>query len=315
MPPRTYIRHFYLIFLPDAVDPLPSVFTVQGHVMFDWEDLRYFSAFVSAGSLSAAAKTLAVDHATVARRIAALEAALNLKLVDRRARTYRVTEQGQQVAAYAQQMQGASFALEHFASAGQGQIEGQVVLSAPPALLGSLIARRSGELFARHPALQLKLVGSKSRASLARREADIAISLTRPTEPTLVAQLLGHLHYRLYASPDYLRRNPPAAYIGYDASQAKSPQQRWLLQQAEAGPFVLHSNDPRIQAEAAAGGAGIVCLPAFMAEEHQLQPAPRDGGSMSIEIWLAVHEDARDTPRIKAVIGFIQSCLQPLLRL
>ena len=59
--------------------------------MFDWEDLRHFSAFSSAGSLSAAAKTLGVDHATVARRIASLEASLKLKLVDRRPRAYALT--------------------------------------------------------------------------------------------------------------------------------------------------------------------------------------------------------------------------------
>ncbi|WP_028694053.1 LysR family transcriptional regulator [Pseudomonas cremoricolorata] len=283
--------------------------------MFDWEDLRYFAAFVNAGSLSAAAKSLAVDHATVARRIAALEAALSLKLVDRRPRAYVLTEHGRRVGEMAQQMTEASFALEHFANAGQPHIEGQVVLSAPPALLGSLIARRSGELLARYPALALKLIGSKSRASLTRREADIAISLSRPSEPTLVAQLLGHLDYRLYAAASYLRRGQAPAYIGYDQSQAKSPQQRWLLQQAGDGPFVLHSNDLRIQAEAAAGGAGIACLPTFMAQEHQLEPARPEAGSMSIEIWLAVHEDARATPRIRAVMDFVQDCLRPLLRL
>ena len=283
--------------------------------MFDWEDLRYFSAFVAAGSLSAAAKALGVDHATVARRISSLEASLNLKLVDRRPRAYAVTEQGRRVADFADQMTLSSFALEHFASSGQEQVEGEVVLSAPPALLGSMIARRLGELYQRYPQLRLKLVGSKSRASLARREADIAIGLTRPTEPTLVASLLGHLEYRLYASPSYLRTFEQPAYIGYDASQARSPQQRWLNEQAGHRPFALQSNDLRIQAQAAAGGVGIACLPAFMAQEYGLEPVRNDGDSMSIEIWLAVHEDVRDTPRIKAVTDFVNRHMRPLLRL
>jgi DNA-binding transcriptional LysR family regulator len=51
--------------------------------MFDWEGLRHFSAFVRGGSLSAAAKELSVDHATLARTIASLQAALQLKLVDK----------------------------------------------------------------------------------------------------------------------------------------------------------------------------------------------------------------------------------------
>ncbi|CAG8867859.1 HTH-type transcriptional regulator HdfR [Pseudomonas fluorescens] len=283
--------------------------------MFDWEDLRYFSAFVAAGSLSAAAKGLGVDHATIARRISSLETSLSLKLVDRRPRAYALTDQGRRVAEFADQMSMSSFALEHFASSGQQQVEGEVVLSAPPALLGSMIARRLADLYARYPLLRLKLVGSKSRASLARREADIAISLSRPTEPTLVASLLGLLEYRLYASAAYLRNRDQPVYIGYDESQAKSPQQRWLNTQAGGRPFALQSNDLRIQAQAAAGGVGIACLPAFMAQEYGLEPAREPGESMNIEIWLAVHEDVRDTPRIKAVTDFLNRNVRPLLRL
>lgn len=283
--------------------------------MFDWEDLRHFSAFTRTGSLSAAAKLLGVDHATVARRIAALEAALNLKLVDRRPRAYALTEEGRRVGEYAEQMSQSSFALEHFANAGQQQVEGEVVLAAPPALLGSIIARRLGALLQRYPQLRLKLVGSKSRASLARREADISITLARPTEPTLVASLLGYLDYRLYAAPAYLRSTGTPRYIGYDESQAKSPQQQWLLCQTGNQPFVLQSNDLRIQAQAAAGGVGVACLPAFMAREHGLEVAGTDEQTMSIEIWLAVHEDVRNTPRIKAVTDFLQQQVKPLLRL
>ena len=54
--------------------------------MADWEDIRHFVALAREGTLSAAARTLGVDHATVARRVAALEASTGLKLVDRRAR-------------------------------------------------------------------------------------------------------------------------------------------------------------------------------------------------------------------------------------
>lgn len=219
------------------------------------------------------------------------------------------------MAGFADQMALSSFALEHFASSGQQQVEGEVVLSAPPALLGSMIARRLGELYTRYPLLRLKLVGSKSRASLARREADIAISLSRPTEPTLVASLLGLLEYRLYASAAYLRNRDQPVYIGYDESQAKSPQQRWLNTQTGGRPFALQSNDLRIQAQAAAGGIGVACLPAFMAQEYGLEQAGEQGESMNIEIWLAVHEDVRDTPRIKAVTDFLNRNVRPLRRL
>jgi DNA-binding transcriptional LysR family regulator len=41
--------------------------------MLDWDDLRYFMALADNGSLAAAARKLGVEHATVARRVAALE--------------------------------------------------------------------------------------------------------------------------------------------------------------------------------------------------------------------------------------------------
>ncbi|MCP3789875.1 MULTISPECIES: LysR family transcriptional regulator [unclassified Pseudomonas] len=283
--------------------------------MFDWEDLRHFSTFCATGSLSAAARVLSVDHATVARRIASLEASLNLKLVDRRARAYVLTDEGERVGELAGQMAASSFALEHFASAGQQTVEGEVVLSAPPALLGSIIARRLGDLYQQYPQLRLRLVGSKSRASLARREADISVVLSRPTEPTLVVSLLGHLDYRLYASADYQASGSARRYIGYDASQAHSPQQQWLNRQAGAQPFALLSNDLRIQAQACAGGIGIACLPAFMAHEQGLIVVGLPEQTMSIEIWLAVHEDVRATPRIKAVTDFLHQQVKPVLRL
>lgn len=275
--------------------------------MFDWEDLRHFSAFVRAGSLSAAAKSLAVDHATVARRIASLEASLDLKLVDRRARAYVLTESGQRVGEYAEQMTASSFALEHFAGAGQQWVQGEVVLSAPPAFLGSLIAPHVGALMQRYPDLTLRLVGSKTRASLARREADIAISLTRPKEPTLVASRLGYLDYALYAKPDYLTCTDHPVFIGYDDTQAKSVQHRWLLDKAAGRPLAVRSNDLRIQALAAAGGAGIVCLPAFIANEHGLVRVDPEAPTLNLDVWMAVHEDVRDTPRIRAVTDFVRA--------
>lgn len=283
--------------------------------MFDWEDLRYFTVFARAGSLAAAAKTLRVDHATVARRIAALEASLNLKLVDRRPRAYLLTEDGRRVGEFGEQMNLSSFALERFAGGEQGQVQGEVVVSSPPAFVSSLIAPHVGTLHRQHPQLRLRLVGAKAKASLARREADITISLMRPSEPTLVARRLGQMTFALYASADYLASATDHDFIGYDESMEGSAQQNWLMEQANGRPVVMCSNDLRIQAIAAAGGAGIVSVPEFMAVEQGLVRVDPQGPVFTREIWLAVHEDIRDVPRIKAVMAFIVQCVAPLYSL
>lgn len=103
-----------------------------------------------------------------------------MKLVDRRGRVYELTEDGVRVGEYAAQMESASLALRRYADGGESRVEGEVILSAPSAYLGALVARRLGALRVRYPRLQLRLVGAKSTASLARKETDIAITFNGP---------------------------------------------------------------------------------------------------------------------------------------
>jgi len=79
--------------------------------MIDWNDLHHFVVLAREGTLSAAARALHVDHVTVARRVAALEAATALKLVDRRARSYALTDDGRRIATAASTMVEAAFAV------------------------------------------------------------------------------------------------------------------------------------------------------------------------------------------------------------
>ena len=76
----------------------------QGTKTIDWDDFRFVLAIVRGGSVSAAAKQLAVDHATVIRRVDRLERHLSAKLFDRRKTGYLLTEAGQRVADSAEAM-------------------------------------------------------------------------------------------------------------------------------------------------------------------------------------------------------------------
>src|SRR5258706_7618947 len=119
--------------------------------MFDWEDLHHFAVFCREKSLSAAARRLQVDHVTVARRIAALEAGLDLKLVDRRARAYDLTPDGLRLSALAERMDDEAFSLDRAARSLQSDLAGDVSVSAPPAMASTVIAPRFGDLRRQHP--------------------------------------------------------------------------------------------------------------------------------------------------------------------
>jgi DNA-binding transcriptional LysR family regulator len=281
--------------------------------MSDWEDLRHFVVLAREGTLSAAARLLGVDHATVARRVAALEADTGLKLVDRRARIYQLTDDGRRIAATAIPMEEAAFAVGRAVQAAKPGLRGEVSISSPPSLANALIAPQLFRLRHRHSGIQIKLIGEKRTASLNRREADLALRLSRPSEPGLIARKIGRFGFSLYGAAAYLKQTPrhALAFIAYDDSMDDAPQQKWLKAIAAGNEIVLRTSDLENQAAAARTGVGLAVLPHFLGDpdplltRYEITPAPP-----SREVWLVVHRDLRQAPLVRAVMEFLTDCIK-----
>lgn len=283
------------------------------NLMFDWEDLRYFAIFAREKSLSAAARQLKVDHATIARRIAALELALNLKLVDRRPRSYELTDNGRRIAALGAKMEDEAFAVGRAAMAGQLGLTGEVSISAPPTMANTLIAPHLGKLRQKFPGIHIRLIGETRISSLLHRESDIAVRLIRPTESNLVARKIGSVTFSMYASPAYLAATSPENYtfIAFDKSMENLTQQQWLKNYAENRPIVLRTYDLETQRIAALAGVGIAALPHYVANrEPDLERLDLDSSTLANDIWLVVHNDLRHAPAVRAVMDFLVDCFQ-----
>src|SRR6266478_7557553 len=108
--------------------------------MIDWENIRHFLAVAQSGTLSGAARNLKVDHATVSRRLAALEVALDVRLVDRLPRSCRLTAIGKRVFERAVEMEAGAHGIARLAKAAHAPLVGGVKLSAPPVLVAHLLA-------------------------------------------------------------------------------------------------------------------------------------------------------------------------------
>lgn len=282
--------------------------------MPNWDDLHYFVVLAREGTLSAAARALGVDHVTVARRVAALEAATALKLVDRRARSYALTDEGRRIVSLAAPMEEAAFAVERAVQAARPGISGEVAISAPPSLANALIAPRLIHLRRQHPGIVIKLIGEKRSASLSRREADLALRLSRPVEPGLFARKIGDFGFGLYGAPAYLRETPPHAFvfIAYDSSMEDTPQQQWLKQIAGERAIVLRTGDLENQAAAARAGVGLAALPHFLGDgDPGLDRHDTGQKRVAREVWLVVHRDLRRAPAVRAVMDFLTDCLKP----
>ncbi|MBV1702874.1 MAG: LysR family transcriptional regulator [Hyphomicrobiales bacterium] len=284
--------------------------------MFDWEDYRHFLSLAGEGSLSAASRVLQVDHVTVARRIAALEASLGLKLVDRRARSYNLTAEGERLASLGQGFTDTSQAIDRFARATRPDIGGEVAVSAPPGMAVRLIAPSLVALRAQNPLISLRLSGEMRQASLARGDADLAIRLSRPEDNALVARKIAEMPFGIFGTTRW-RELPQSdwAFITYEPNRDDLPQHKWLQAIIGCRSVVLRSNDVESQSAAAAAGLGLAVLPRYWAAlAPNLIEYDVGAGSISREVWLVIHGDLRNTPAIRVVADHLAQVLANALK-
>lgn len=270
-----------------------------------WEDLRYFACFAASGSLSAAARELDVEHATVARRIASLEASLKLKLVDRRGRKLRMTAAGEQIAAIIGRMGAEAQKVQRHARHAASDVTGEVSISAPPAFAAAMLARPLTVLHRRHPDLRILVSSDTHVVSLDRREADLAIRLRRPERGDLTAVKLGQIPFRLFASTEYLERTAEAdwEYVALGGVLSDSPQQTVL--DGAPGARGLSVDQIEMQIALVRAGAGVAVLPDFLAAPDPLLARARpqlQAPALIRDVWLTYHSDMKSAAPVQAVI-------------
>src|SRR5690349_5298455 len=177
--------------------------------MVDWEDIRHFLAVAQSGTLSGAARKLSVDHATVSRRLAALEAALDVRLVDRLPRSCRLTNIGRQVLERAVELESGAHSVSRLAKAADAPLVGRVTLSAPPVLVTHLLVDRWARHRPAYPDIRLAVVGQGQQVSLRRRDADVALRLVRPDEAGNEIRKIDKMAFGLYAHRAYAHPTTP----------------------------------------------------------------------------------------------------------
>ena len=276
--------------------------------MVDWEDIRHFLAVAQSGTLSGAARTLKVDHATVSRRLAALEAALDVRLVDRLPRSCRLTTVGMQAFQQAVEMEAGAHGIARFAKAAHAPLVGRVTLSAPPVLVTHLLVEHLAAFRAEYPDIRLSLSAQGQQVSLSRREADVAVRLVPPDEAGSVTRKVGTMRFRLYAHRSYPHLAAPERwqFIAFDQTFSDMPQQRWLLSIVGDRPVACELNHISEHLIATRAGVGVAGLPCFLGDrDDDLVRIDEDVPSFSRDIWLIAHRDLRKTPAIRAVVDFI----------
>jgi DNA-binding transcriptional LysR family regulator len=280
----------------------------------DWEDVRYFVALARHGTLSATARALRVNHATVARRIASLETLLGQSIFDRRVNGYVVTAEGKALIKYANAMYEAALSILRRLDAGT-ELGGRVRLAAGRVLAERFLIDRLRAFHERYPAIDLEVIGGSRVVSLAKRQADLALRYGSPKDSELIARRVARLAFGLYASRDYrdkLKTGEPPVFIGFDENSEFVAEAAWLKRQFGDRRFSFRTSSQTTQAAAARAGYGIALLPRYVVETHEpglVEVLPREA-LPERDVWLIIRRDLTRVPRVKAVADYLVELFQ-----
>ena len=286
--------------------------------MLDWDDLRFYLAILRSGSLSGAAKSLHVAQSTVGRRLASLEASLGARLLNRTPDGYLPTLSGEDVRRQAERVEVEALSLERQVVGRDTRLAGLVRVTCSETIASNLVAPCFGALHLKHPDIMIELLPNAKELSLSMREADVSVRLKQPDQHDLVVRRIGTVAFGLYASPDYLDRHGEPDYGGgcpghhlvtqLDGFQ-DGQQTDWLAALAPRARIALQTTSHEAALAAALEGAGLASLLRFRADREegliQVPVPPLPSHIPDAGIWIAVHKDNRETPRIRIILDHI----------
>jgi molybdate transport repressor ModE-like protein len=266
-----------------------------------WDDIRIFLAIARTGSISGAAKRLAVQHSTVSRRLKSMEADLGTRLLERKTSGYELTEAGEELQHSARKIEAEILEFEGARSDLDNSAKGELRVTAINNMASSILMPVFASFSAAQPDIELHIQVSNKYAALSERDADIAIRLTNTPLDTLIGLRLTTVASAVYGARDYCA----------DIEAGKTGE-KWLGVECcgfhmgwtkDACPRHEHNfyvDDTLLTLAALRAGAGLAYLPCFMGDREPTltryrPPEPRH----DLGLWLVYHRDLRRIKRVR----------------
>ena len=272
----------------------------------DWDNLRIFLAIARAGQILAAAKALHLNHATVARRLDALEESMGTRLFERRTTGTVLTPAGEKLLVRVERMESELLQADTASNA----IDGVVRVGAPDGFGTFHLAPHLARLANQHPQLTIQLVPLPRTFSLSRREADIIVTIERPKLGRAIIKKLTDYSLSVYAAKSYLDRTgmirersdlENRLFITYVEDIAYSRALDYTADLAKLMPRHYECGSVIAQMEAVRAGEGVGILHDYAAANYpdlvRILPDMR----FSRTYWLMSHPDTHDTRRVSEV--------------
>ncbi len=272
-----------------------------------WDDLKIFLAVAREESLSGAGRVLKLDPATVGRRIARLETALEAPLFVKSPQGYALSAAGDRLLAHGEQVEQAMRAATEALAGPSDSLTGQIRIGAPDGCANYLLPQVCAAISDENPDLDIQIVALPRIVNLSRREADMAIAVSPPTAGQLLVQKISDYKLHLVASRRYLRASPAIEtvedlkgrrIIGYIPDMIFDAELDYLNELGLAR-VALASNSVSVQLKLAAHSAGLCVAHDFALPSHgSLRKVLADQVSLTRSFYLVRHQGDQRSERL-----------------
>ncbi|ATB34045.1 LysR family transcriptional regulator [Melittangium boletus] len=280
-----------------------------------WPYLQAFIQSVRSGSFSAAAREAGTTPSAFSKKVAKLEAHLNLRLVVRGVHGLELTPEGLEF--FHRVRQAFDDIEDACAQATRATVpRGRVRVSAPRDLGRLWLMPRIASFAQAWPQVELEVSLSDQFVDLIAERVDVAVRVGTFEDGRLARRRIGRLRRCFCASPAYLRaRGTPRTieelaghvHLAYLRGGLRVP---WQLpgggQLEPRGPFAADSNDALRQL--LLDGLGIASVPELSVAEDvkrgRLEVFLEDMSEEGLPISLAFVRGRPLAPRIRAVVDF-----------
>lgn len=268
--------------------------------------MRIFLSVARAESLSAAARAVRMDPATLARRIQRLENAVDTPLFAKSPQGYALTGAGERLLVHAERAEAAMQGAEEDLRGNTDTLSGVIRIGAPDGCANFLLPQVTAAIMDDNPDLTVQIVAQPRIISLSRREADMAIAVSRPSGGRILVQKISDYHLHLAASEAYLADHPVAdasdlgrhRVVGYIPDMIFDKELDYLAE-AGAAHCNLASNLASVQLNWLQQGAGVGIVHDFaLPAAPELRRVLIDKVSLKRTFWLIRHQDDKQVARL-----------------
>ena len=268
------------------------------HMREDWDDLRFVLAVAEHGSVSAAARELGVNHATVLRHVGTFEDRHEVEIFEKTARGYVIHDDKLRVIEAAREVENAMLGVQRIIEGAQAPLRGRVRVTSTDTFCNRVLPPIIREISESNDELHVELMSSNAHLDLSRMHAEITVRPAVKLPDELQGDVACALDFDVYAAPQC----PSDRWLGLAGPISRTPASTWMADNITSDQIVASADSFITLSHLAAVGAGQVILPCLIGDgDARLERRRGILPPTSINLWVACHVDLVEVPRIRAV--------------